>query len=451
MEKRVPRLLIAGGNSGCGKTTVTCAILRALTDRGMGLSALKCGPDYIDPMFHRHITGSGGNLDPFFFGRDKLRYLLSRHAEGREITVIEGVMGYYDGLGISDEGSTWTVARETETPAVLVLNAKGASRSLLAELEGFARFHPDSGIRGVIFNRCAPSLYPLLAQAVEEHFSGSVRPLGYLPPMPDCSLESRHLGLVTAGEVEDLDVKLRLLSEQAEHSLDLTGLISLADAAAPLSYTPPRLPEKREKIRIGVARDRAFCFIYEDSLELLRDMGAELQDFSPLSDAALPEGLDGLYLPGGYPELWAKELGENRAMLCSLRDALRNGLPCVAECGGFMVLTGTLAGEPMAGVLPGDCTDTGKLTRFGYITLRAGEDNLLCRAGEEIRAHEFHRWDCTEPGESFAAEKPTGRKWRAAVGTKTLYAGFPHFHFLANPAFAENFYDACLKGREQHA
>jgi len=451
LEKQAPRLLIAGGNSGCGKTTVTCALLQALMDRGMGVSALKCGPDYIDPMFHRHITGSGGNLDPFFFDRDKLGYLLARHAGGREITVIEGVMGYYDGLGLSDEASTWTVAAATETPAVLVLNGKGAARSLLAQLEGFVRFHPNSGIRGVIFNRCTPGLYPLLAGAVTERFGDSVLPLGYLPPMPDCSLESRHLGLVTADEVEDLDAKLRLLSKQAADSLDLAGLISLAEAAPPISYKPPRLPEKREGIRLGVARDRAFCFIYEDSLELLRDMGAELVDFSPLSDPALPDGLDGLYLPGGYPELCARELSENRAMLASLREALGRGLPCVAECGGFMYLTRSVAGEPLAGVLPGDCADTGRLARFGYVTLRAREDNLLCRAGEEIPAHEFHRWDCTEPGDSFEAEKPTGRRWRAAVGTGTLYAGFPHFHFLANPAFAENFYDACLKGRVHHA
>ena len=451
MLKSVPRVVLAGAGSGCGKTTAACAVMQALADRGVNVGAFKCGPDYIDPMFHHRITGTSGNLDPFFFPPETLNYLLARYGAGREISVIEGVMGYYDGLGLSDEASTCTVARATRSPVVLILNAKGASCSLLAELEGFLRFRPDSGIRGVVFNRGSPSLYPLLKAAVEERFGGEVLPLGYLPPLPDCSLESRHLGLVTAAEVADLEQKLRVLSEEAAHRLDLSGLISLASGAPPVSFTPPPLPEKREKIRIGVARDRAFCFVYEDSLALLGDMGAELTEFSPLADEKLPEGLDGLYLPGGYPELWARELGENKSMLASVRSALEGGLPCVAECGGFMYLTETVAGERLAGFLPGDCTDTGKLSRFGYITLRAGEDNLLCAAGEEIPAHEFHRWDCTVPGESFEAVKPSGRKWRAAVATKTLYAGFPHFHFLANPGFAESFYDACLRGRMRHA
>ena len=219
MGNSVPRIMLAGAGSGCGKTTMTCAVLQALTDRGVDTIAFKCGPDYIDPMFHRRITSSGGNLDPFFFPPDTMNYLLDKYGGSHAISVIEGVMGYYDGLGLSDEASTSTVARATGTPVVLVLNAKGASRSLLAELEGFLRFRPDSGIRGVIFNRCSPSLYPLLADAVKEHFGGEVQPLGYLPPMPDCSLESRHLGLVTAAEVADLEDKLHALSLQAEKSL----------------------------------------------------------------------------------------------------------------------------------------------------------------------------------------------------------------------------------------
>lgn len=360
-------------------------------------------------------------------------------------------MGYYDGLGLSDEASTSTVARATGTPVVLVLNAKGASRSLLAELEGFLRFRPDSGIRGVIFNRCSPSLYPLLADAVKEHFGGEVQPLGYLPPMPDCSLESRHLGLVTAAEVADLEDKLHALSLQAEKSLDLDGMIALGRSAAEVPFTPPKLPEKRESVRIAVARDNAFCFYYEESLDLLREMGAELVDFSPLKDKSIPSGIHGLYLGGGYPELYAGELSRNASMLASVREALASGLPTIAECGGFMYLTEAIGGEPMASVLPGTCRDTGKLTRFGYVNLAAKEDNLLCRAGESIPAHEFHHWDCTEPGEKFTAAKPSGRRWACAQATGRLYAGFPHFHFLANPSFAENFYETCLEVKRGHA
>ena len=451
MRSSVPRVLLAGANSGCGKTTVTCAVLQALTDRGEGPLAFKCGPDYIDPMFHRRITASGGNLDPFFFPPDTLRYLLDKYGRGRKICVIEGVMGYYDGLGLSEEASTSTVARATGTPVVLVLNAKGASRSLLAELEGFLRFLPDSGIRGVIFNRCSPSLYPLLAGAVAERFGEEVRPLGYLPPMPDCSLESRHLGLVTAAEVADLEEKLHALSLRAEECLDLDGLVALGRSAPELSFTPPRLPEARESVRIAVARDKAFCFYYEESLDVLREMGAELVPFSPLEDTAVPADVHGLYLGGGYPELYTRELSGNTAMLASVRDALASGLPTIAECGGFMYLTEAVDGVPMVGFLPGVCHDTGKLTRFGYVNLAAREDNLLCRAGESIPAHEFHHWDCTEPGDRFTASKPSGRSWKCAAAGKRLYAGFPHFHFLANPSFAENFYNTCLEVKRGHA
>ena len=451
MEQRVSRVVLAGSGSGCGKTTAACAVLRALVDRGLDTGAFKCGPDYIDPMFHRSITGNSGNLDPFFFGEDTLAYLLGRYGAGRRVNVIEGVMGYYDGLGLSDEASTWTVARATKSPVVLILNAKGASRSLLAQLEGFLRFHGDSGIRGVIFNRCSPSLYPLLARAVEEHFSGEVLPLGFLPPMPDCSLESRHLGLITAAEVEDLEAKLRLLSLQAEKTLELDRLLSLADGAPPLETGKVSLPKSGESVRIAVARDRAFCFYYEESLDVLRDLGAEIVPFSPLHDTALPPEIHGLYLGGGYPELYTQQLSANKEMLASVRRALEGGLPCIAECGGFMYLTERIGEEAMVGFLPGNCFNTGKLTRFGYIRLTAGEDNLLCRAGGSIPAHEFHHWDCSDPGSRFTATKPTGRSWTCAQGGKTLYAGFPHFHFLANPAFAENFIQACLEVKRGHA
>ena len=451
MERSVPRLLLAGSGSGCGKTTLCCAMLRALVRRGTPAGAFKCGPDYIDPMFHRRITGAGANLDPFFFSDDTLNYILARQGEDREINVIEGVMGYYDGLGFSDRASTYAVALATGSPVVLALNAGGAALSLLASLEGFVRFRPDAGVRGVVFNRCSPALYPALAEAVRERFGGAVRPLGFLPPLPDCALESRHLGLVTAGELENLDDLLDRLADAAEAHLDLDGLMELARAAPSVSFTPPALPGRRESVRVAVARDRAFCFYYEDSLGILEDMGAVLLPFSPLADAALPPDIDGLYLGGGYPELYAQALGENVSMRRAVQEAVQRGLPCIAECGGFMYLTERVGGFPMAGALPGECRDTGKLARFGYVSLRAKTDNLLCRAGESIPAHEFHRWDCDRPGGDFTAEKPSGRRWDCAVSTPRLYAGYPHFHFLANPSFAERFYNACLEEKYSHA
>ena len=451
MTTQVPRFVLAGTNSGCGKTTVTCAVLQALADRGLSTGAFKCGPDYIDPMFHSRIIGAwSANLDPFFFDGNALNALLAKNGGDRDVSVVEGVMGYYDGLGMDQpEASTHNVAALTNTPVVLVLGARGASLSLLAVLQGFLDFCPEAPIRGVILNQCTAMTYPSLRDAILRRFGDRVRPLGFLPPMPEVGLESRHLGLVTAAEVADLKEKLHLLSLQAEKSLDLDGLLALAREAAPVEYTPLTLP-RLESVRIAVARDKAFCFYYEDSLDVLRDLGAELIDFSPLEDPGLPENIQGLYLGGGYPELYTQQLSANERMRSSVKTALERGLPCIAECGGFMYLTERIADKPMVGFLPGGSRDTGKLVRFGYITLKAKEDGLLCVAGGEIRGHEFHHWDSDETGGGFRAEKPSGRGWDCVFSSPRLYAGYPHFHFYSNPDFALNFYKTCLEVKHEH-
>lgn len=445
MQRRVPRLVLAGTNSGCGKTTVTCAVLQSLVRRGLRVGAAKCGPDYIDPMFHSRVIGAkSSNLDSFFFDRDTMRYLLAHNGQDCDITVIEGVMGYYDGLGLtSTRASTYEAARETESPVVLVVNARGAALSVVAAVQGFLDFAPDNNVQGVILNGCSAMSYGALARELESRLG--VRACGYLPQLPECALESRHLGLVTADEVEDLREKLRQLAEAAEKMLELDALLEIAHNAPVLDFTPPVLPEKGAPVRIGVARDRAFCFYYEDSLDLLRQLGAELIPFSPLADEKLPDGVQGLYLGGGYPELYAAQLEENHALRRQIRDVVYAGMPCIAECGGFMYLTQSIAGRAMVGALPGDCFDTGKLTRFGYITATAREDNLLCRAGEQVPMHEFHHWDTPQPGDAFGAEKPSGKQWRCAYATDTLYAGFPHFHFYAKPVMAQRFLAACRK------
>ena len=439
------RIMISGVSSGCGKTTVVCAVLQALVNRGLKTGAFKCGPDYIDPMFHSRIIGAkSANLDLHFFSENTLRFLLAKNAAGCDVSVIEGAMGFYDGAGLTTwKTSAYELALVTKTPVVLVVNARGAALSVLAVIEGFLRFRPESGIRGVILNQCTAMTYASLSAAIEERFG--IRCFGFLPRLDECVLESRHLGLVTAGEIRDLREKMQTLAAQAEKTLDIDALLALAHEAEPLDYTPAVLP-KKEKIRLAVARDNAFCFYYEDSLDAVREMGGELVPFSPITDGALPENIDGLYLGGGYPELYAKELGEN----ASVRAALERGVPCIAECGGFMYLTEAIGDEPMAGFLPGTCFDTGKLTRFGYVTLRAKKDNLLCRTGGEIAAHEFHHWDCTCPGDAFAAEKPTGRRWECAAASDTLYAGYPHFHFYSNLEFLYSFYDACIKEKHRH-
>lgn len=453
MHAAIARLVLAGTNSGCGKTTVTCAILQALVNRNLRVGAFKCGPDYIDPMFHSRIIGAqSANLDLFFFDEHTLRYLLAKNAAACDVSIVEGVMGYYDGMGLTTtKASTYEMARCTDSPVVLVINAKGVSLSVLATIQGFLTLYPDNHIQGVILNQCTAMTYPSLAKAIEQQFEGNICPLGFLPAMPDCALESRHLGLVTAAEVEDLREKMQALAQQAEKSIDLDGLLQLGRTAPPVSYTPTVLPTYKEPIRIAVARDRAFCFYYEDSLGALTEMGAELVPFSPLTDEKLPENIQGLYLGGGYPELYAKQLSENDSMRDSVRVALETGLPCIAECGGFMYLTEAIGGYPGVGYLKGTCFDTGKLSRFGYVTLTAKEDTMLCAAGESIAGHEFHHWDCTHTGDAFTARKASGKSWDCVAANDHLYAGYPHFHFYSNPNFAVRFYHACLKEKNSHA
>lgn len=452
MESKVPRIVIAGTGSGCGKTTVTCAVLQAFQNRKNRVGAFKCGPDYIDPMFHKTIIGAkSSNLDSFFFEENTLKLLLAKNGAGQEINIIEGVMGYYDGMGMSSrKASTCEIAQLTKSPVVLVVGAKGASLSLLAVICGFLSFYPEHQICGVILNQCTEMTYRMLAEEIRTYFKGRVEPLGFLPPLPECTLKSRHLGLVTAEEVEHLQEKMQRLAVQAEKSIALDRLLEIAGQTEPISYQELCLPRQKEKVRIAIARDKAFCFYYEDSLDLLRELGAELVFFSPLSDPALPEGIHGLFLGGGYPELYLDALHENETMRHSIQLALKQGLPCIAECGGFMYLTESIGGVPMVGFLSGNSYDTKKLSRFGYVRLQAKQDTMLCRAGEEIPAHEFHHWDSEDSGSAFLARKASGKEWDCVHATDTLYAGYPHFHFYANPKFAIHFYETCVKEKHRY-
>ena len=344
---QIPRILITAPASGKGKTLITCSILRAFMNRGYHVASFKCGPDYIDPMFHRTVMGVDSyNLDTFLCGRQGVKEILTRHGAGRDLTVIEGVMGYYDGLaGISTDSSAYDVAGATKTPAVLVLDCKGLSVSILPVIQGFLAYKCDSHIQGVILNRLSPMIYRRMKQMIEEQTG--VRVYGYLPVLEDCVLESRYLGLKLPQELENIHAQLCRLGEQAEKTIDVDGLIELARSAEELdglseSAGVSKDLEQAEKLRIGIAQDEAFCFIYQDNLELLEDMGAELIPFSPIHDEQLPEALDGLLLYGGYPELYASLLSENRKMLSQIQMMILDRLPCMAECGGFMYLTDTL-------------------------------------------------------------------------------------------------------------
>ena len=450
MTKKLPRVLIAGTSSGSGKTTAVCAILTLLGRHGVNVTAAKCGPDYIDPMVHESVLGIGSaNLDPFFCDENLLRSLLA--SSGGEMTVIEGVMGYYDGTGADGtENSTYTVAKKTDTPVILVVNAKGASTSLLAVIEGFLRFVPDSRICGVIFNNITAMTYAMLKKQTDNRFAGRIRAVGYIPKLPeDCILGSRHLGLVTAAEIGDLREKLDKIADLCAETIDLDALSEIAQTAEPLDYTPQDIP-KLPPVKLAVARDAAFCFYYKDTLNLLEQMGAELACFSPLADEPLPDDADGLLLGGGYPELYADTLAKNEPSRESIRYAIGNGLPTIAECGGFQYLGQTLDGKQMCGVLPHDSTNTGKLVRFGYVTLTSKNAGLFGKSDVTFRGHEFHYYDSTDNGNAFTAVKSNGRSWECVQYTDTLYAGYPHLFLPANLPAAEVFCKKCLEYKEKN-
>ena len=456
------RFLLTAGASGSGKTLITCGILQALKNRGLQTASFKCGPDYIDPMFHSRVIGTKSrNLDTFFTGREKTRELLAVNSEGCDLAVMEGVMGYYDGVGgTSTMASAYDLADSTDTPVILIVNSKGMSLSLLAYIKGFLEYKKDSCIKGVIFNQMSPMLYPRMKEAVEKELEISV--YGYVPRVEDCVIESRHLGLVLPEEIPELKDRLMRLADILEKSLDIDGILSLASGAKELENPVEKegaeicswqLPEK---VRLAVADDEAFCFFYEDNLRLLEEMGAELVRFSPMRDAEVPQDADGLLLYGGYPELNAKKLEDNCSMRKDIREKMLSGMPCMAECGGFMYLHEEMEDmegnfRRMAGVISGNAYRTPKLTRFGYITLtlKEGETVFGVNPGK-LPAHEFHYFDSDNCGVSFRADKPLSKRgWDCIHGNDRLMAGFPHLYYYGNPCLVQAFLKKCLEYKKE--
>lgn len=474
-------ILIAGTGSGSGKTTFTCGLLRAMQKRGLRPCAFKCGPDYIDPSFHRRTLGVASyNLDPFFLEEKALRELYLRHAKGYDVSVIEGVMGYYDGLGFTDEASTYTVARALETPVILLVDGKGMGSSVMAVVEGFLRHREPSKIAGVVFNRFSKSLYEKAGEKVEQL---GVRALGYLPYTAEFGLDSRHLGLVMAGELEDCEEKIERIAESIEETVDVEGIWKLACDGADREGGRRRCViesigagkrETYETLQIAVARDEAFCFLYEDNLNLLKEQGADITFFSPLHDKKLPENCSALYLSGGYPELYADRLAGNLSMKRDIKSKIEAGMPCIAECGGFLYLHEWLeaAGkenpaepqEPcraakerengakyydMAGVIPAEAYNRRKKGKFGYIEVTLKKDCLLGKADDTFRAHEFHYWESTLQRADLKIRKPgSGNVWQEGFCTDTLYAGFVHLYFYGSPQVGTHFVTAAREYRK---
>lgn len=436
------RIMISACGSGSGKTTLVMALLAAFIKRNIIVQSFKCGPDYIDPMYHSKITGRPTyHTDPFFLKPEQLLGFLAEKSESSDLSVIEGAMGFYDGLGTSSDCSAYSVANITNTPVLLVINPKGMGNSVGAVCSGFLNYRKNNNISGVILNGIKPSMYEYYKKIISDNTNLNV--YGFLPKLEEVHLESRHLGLITADEIKDFFKLVDILGDAVLQNIDLDGIIKLAKTAPPLYYNKSEI-QKKKTVTLGVAKDSAFCFYYDENIELLEKFGAKIVNFSPLRDKKLPDGIDGIYIGGGYPELFARQLSENKSFINSINEAVKSGMPVFAECGGFMYLQNTMDGTDgdkyeMAGILSGSSHMEKKLIRFGYVKLTAMRDTLLLKKGESILGHEFHYADTTDNGNAVCAEKPNGITWMAVQQKNSVMAGFPHMYFLSNPGAAERF------------
>lgn len=445
IQVNTPRVMFAATRSGSGKTTVTCGVLAALKKQNIKVQAYKCGPDYIDPMFHRTVLGiDTGNLDTFFADADAIGRILARDTKDAELIVMEGVMGYYDGVGgATTMASSYELSKVTKTPVVLIVDAKGASVTLAAIIRGIMEYKKDSRIVGVILNRVSPMFYSRIKHVIETECGIPV--LGYLPEDASFVVPSRYLGLLQPDEMQKQRDWVETVAEAARKTIDIDGILEIAAQAEMLQIQKATGETEKSKFpagyRIGVARDAAFSFYYRENLRMLEDMGATLVYFSPLTDAHVSE-VDALIFGGGYPELYAKQLYENQSMRASVWQALEAGMPCHAECGGFLYLGKSLADAEgnvyeMVGFLDGAGFRTERLQRFGYVELAPQEADAFA-VNTVLRGHEFHYWDSTDCGDACLAWKPLSKQktYPCMVKKKGTFAGFPHLYY----AGAENFF-----------
>ncbi len=449
-------IVIAAPLSGSGKTTVTIGLMECLRRRGLKVAPFKVGPDFIDPGYHRLVTGRPSlNLDSWICTPDTVQEMFTEFSRGSDIAVIEGVMGLFDGInGRSEEGSTAQIAKLTRSTVFLVVDAKGYARSVAALLAGFMEFDPELRIGGVIFNNVASENHArVLREAVETNLP-SLHVLGCIPRDRFLNLPSRHLGLLTAEDADLSEEFLDRLVEVIRKSVDL-GFLWASASAGEIVDLPPRAPAPPQSVRIAVARDAAFCFLYEYNLRLLTEAGAELVEFSPLADSTLPEGISGIYLPGGYPELHAKTLAANAPMLAAVRDAVEDGMPVYAECGGFIYLTMGVFDDigdveslnRFAGIFPVTTCLLEKRKALGYREVSLRGACILGPEGAVARGHEFHYSEMTEMPADFERLYQV-RKGSSDLGTegyryKNCLASYIHLHFGSNPGMAAALVASC--------
>lgn len=455
------RLIIAGTGSSVGKTTLTIGIMSALRKRGLVVQGFKCGPDYIDPTYHTAVTSRPSrNLDSWMMNEDCVREVFNRGSKGADISIIEGVMGLFDGRSsLSNEGSTAHISEIVEAPVLLVLNVQSMARSTAAIVKGFQSFSPGVRIGGIIANKAgSESHYKLVKDAIEQECGVPV--IGHLKRDMQLGIPERHLGLVPSIGRGELEPFFTRLGEQVAEHIDLDRLLEIAESP-PLSL-PLRLlnesplftdqPTSKRGIRLAVAKDAAFHFYYPENLELLEQAGAELVFFSPLAGERVPADADGLYIGGGFPEEFAGRLAELTVVKESFKQRIEQGLPTLAECGGFMFLTDSIEDTqgnryPMVGLIQGQVVMQTKFAALGYREVTGMDGNFLLGTGDIARGHEFH-YSTFQPGEqlrlapAFESQGRAGTKPEGyAVGN--LVAGYPHVHFASNPGMIQNWLNAC--------
>ncbi len=457
------RIMIAAPSSQSGKTVVTCALLEVLKRNGLNPISFKVGPDYIDPMFHKKILGiDSKNLDTYFSGEDGVKSIVSD--SGDRYSVIEGVMGLYDGTSVEGtSGSSYEVASVTQTPIILVIDASGVGRTVISTIKGMLLDDENHLIKGVILNKMTEGFYIKLKPVLELELSKireNIKVLGFFPKKPDICIESRHLGLKLPSEIDDIKKKIADAADTLEKYIDMGEILSIMEGAEHIDICDEHIQtdflEENGELILAVAYDDAFCFYYKENLELFEKLGVKIKYFSPLADTELPDECDGILLGGGYPENYLAQLSENSSMLASIKKAIDKGIPSLAECGGFMYLHKEITDQNgdsyhMVGTVDGRCFYTGHLVRFGYMSIEGlnltldeknsvTENYELMKSLVGMKGHEFHYYDSSFNGEAYVACKPNKEKnWKCVVALSNGIWGFPHFYYNSNPGFIRAF------------
>lgn len=434
-------LIIAGTSSNCGKTTVTMALMGILNKNGETVAPFKVGPDYIDPKFHKAVTNKNSyNLDGYMLDKETLKYLFDKNCKNKSIAIIEGVMGLYDGLGTTEIGSTAEIAQILKIPVILVVEAKGISRSIAALINGYKNFNNKINIKGVILNKVSgESHYNLLKKIIE--IETKVECIGYIENDNSISFSERHLGLIPAEEINDLKLKIDSLINKTDKTIDIDKILNISKN----TYGQNKIKNMNfdikdigKKLKVGLARDKAFNFYYQDNIDLMIESGIEIIEFNTLNDDKIPEDIDALYIGGGYPEVIPALLSKNRKLIKDIKNKLDNGIPCYAECGGLMYLSSGIFDKdekffPMVDFFKCKTKLTKNLQRFGYIEIDFD--------GIKIKAHEFHYSIMEDIQKNDFAYKfkikkaGNNKEWECGLAKKNVIAGYPHIHFYSNIDF----------------